>query len=126
MQNILKNTTATYTTRHFFCAVCLVASLFSGVSPLYAAYESGDGKVVGSPGKSVKLTASKNVWVDYKSDSVAGQGYLLGTYHTSGSQTFGTSAGDTKVYRQTGTSVPLPDTVPTGSATADFTGWTML
>jgi len=60
--------------------------------------------------------------VQYVTDA-AGQGYVLGAYHGSGTQTYGTSSGDTKIYKQDVTGVAVPTTAPTGSNTADFSSW---
>jgi len=93
----------------------------------FAAYElvDGAGKTLGSSPHSTVVRGSKGVMVDYVEDS-AGQGYVLGAYHGSGTQTYATSSGDTKLYKQDGTAVAIPTTAPTGSNTADFTGWTAM
>jgi hypothetical protein len=92
----------------------------------FASYEAvdGTGKTLGST-KSTVVKGSKGVMVDFVADS-AGQGYVLGAYHSSGTQTFGTSSGDTKVYKQDGTGVTIPSTAPTGSNTANFSAWTAM
>ncbi|MBI2354918.1 MAG: hypothetical protein HYV06_07805 [Deltaproteobacteria bacterium] len=90
----------------------------------YAAYEAvdGTGKTLGST-KTTVVKGSKGVMVDYGADtSTSGQGYVLGAYHGSGTQTFATSSGDTKIFKQDGTAKAIPTTVPTGSATADMSG----
>jgi uncharacterized protein YxeA len=72
---------------------------------------------------------SKGVQVDYIGAGTAGaggQGYVLGAYHLSGTQTFATSSGDTKIFRQENTGVAIPTTAPTGSDTADFSAWTAM
>lgn len=94
-------------------------------SAAFAAAQSGDasnGLTVGATRTTV-VKGSKGVTVSYNGVQ---QGYILGAWHTSGTQTFGTSAGDTKIFKADGTAASLPTTIPTGSATATFTGFTAL
>ncbi|RII31667.1 MAG: hypothetical protein CXR30_02310 [Geobacter sp.] len=103
--------------------VCLLA-----VSAAYAEYAKvEDGLDIGKTEKTT-VKGSKGVLIDFIADETTeGQGYVLGAYHGSGTQTYATSSGDTKIYKQDATGVSVTDiTVPTGSATADFTGWTAM
>jgi hypothetical protein len=96
-----------------------VLSVLFASSSAFAAAQSGDasnGLTIGATATTV-VKGSKGVTVSYNGVQ---QGYILGTWHTSGTQTFATSAGDTKIFKATGTAVTLPTTIPTGSATADF------
>jgi hypothetical protein len=101
-------------------------------SAAYAAYgttDASNGQTVGTAPNHTMVTSSKNVFVEYIAETtVGGQGYVLGAYHSGGTMTFATSAGDTKTYRQDGTGRAVPAVAPVGTATVDFTGngWTMM
>lgn len=105
--------------------VCLLAA--SAAYATYAKVENGL-----DIGITLKTTikGSKGVLVDFIGDTTTtdkGQGYVLGAYHGSGTQTYATSSGDTKIYKQDATGVGVDGiTVPTGSATANFSGWTAM
>lgn len=109
----------------------LVIIVFAGTAA-FAAYgitDASNGQYVGAAPNHTKVTSSKNVFVEYIAETaVGGQGYVLGTYHSGGTMTFATSAGDTKTYRQDGTGRAVPSLAPVGTDTVDFTGagWTMM
>ncbi len=92
-----------------------------------AAFEAGanDGSLaLGTTGPAtVKL--SKNVKLDYIAET-DGLGYIVGTTHTSGTKTYGSSSGDSKIWSIDGVETALPTTAPSGTASADFSGWTAL
>jgi hypothetical protein len=99
---------------------CVTSTAFAA----YVAIESG--ATIGSGSNTTTIRGSKGVQASYVSESTAGQGYVLGTYHSSGTQTLGTSSGDTKIYKQNATGVAVPTTAPTGSNSADFSSWTAM
>lgn len=106
--------------------VCLLATSAAYAAATYSKVE--DGLEIGATLKTT-IKGSKGVLVSYAGDTTSddkGQGYVLGAYHGSGTQTYATSSGDTKMYKQDATKVDPPGTVPIGSATADFTGWTAM
>lgn len=107
--------------------IILMAALLMTASAAFAAYEAADaaGKTLGST-KTLVIKGSKGVSVDYAADTTAGQGYVLGAYHASGTKSYGSSSGDTKIYFKDGTAQAIPSTVPTGSQSADFSSWTSL
>lgn len=108
--------------------IILVAALLMTASAALAAYEvadDADGKTLGST-KTLVIKGSKGVSVDYAADTSAGQGYVLGAYHASGTKSYGSSSGDTKIYFKDGTAQAIPSTVPTGSQSANFSSWTAL
>ena len=70
----------------------------------------------------VKL--SKNVKINY-TEQAAGLGYSVGTYHISGTKTFASSSGDSKIWTSDTTGATIP-TAPTGTDSANFSGWTAL
>lgn len=107
--------------------IIVSVALLMTASAAFAAFElaDGDGKTLGST-KTLVVKGSKNVYVDYAADTTAGQGYVLGAYHGSGTKTYGSSSGDTKIYFKDGTAEAIPTTVPTGSESADYSGWTAL
>lgn len=88
------------------------------------ASQSGDasnGLTIGTSTNTYTVKGSKGVTVTYDG---AAQGYVLGSYHTSGTQTFGSSSGDTKIFKSDGTNATLPSTIPTGSESATWgSGW---
>ena len=54
-----------------------------------------DGTTLGSTASpTLNVKGSKGVQIEYRPDSTAGQGYVLGAYHSSGTQTFASSSGE--------------------------------
>ncbi len=92
---------------------------------------------IGTP--SMSLKPSKNVTVNYRSSTVqvisggvtlnGVVAYSVTSSHATGSKSFGSSSGDTKIFMMDGTGV-LPPTAPTvaGDSCADFQspGWTAM
>jgi uncharacterized protein YxeA len=78
-------------------------------------------------GNTLKMTftTSNNVYVDYKAGT-NGVSYTAGSYHQTGSRTFATSSGDTKIYYKDGTGADIPAAPAGAGSTADFGGWTAL
>jgi uncharacterized protein YxeA len=105
----------------FLLAITCVAST------AFAAYQSiENGASIGST-STTTIKGSKGVQAIYNADTTtSGQGYTIGVYHSSGTQTYATSSGDTKIYKQDVTGATPTTTVPTGSNTADFSGWTSM
>lgn len=60
---------------------------------------------------------SKGVSVAYLATA---QGYVIGASHSSGTQTYASSSGDTKIFKADGTRVAIPTTAPSGTASASF------
>lgn len=73
---------------------------------------------------SATVNTSKNVLINYKS-AADNTGYAVATYHNKGTKTYGSSSGDSKVYEKGNTAEGAP-LAPTGTASADFSGWTSL
>lgn len=114
--------------------ILVIATVLLASSGAYAVINDGsygaasDGLAIGSDTNGqTTVKASKGVQIGYKADTTSGLGYILASYHESGTQTFATSSGDTKIFKQDTTGVVITGmTVPTGSDTADFTGWTAM
>jgi len=89
-------------------------------------YDAGstDGTVtVGDTGP-VDVKVSKGVSLAY--DAAAdGLGYAVGTYHSSGTKTFASSSGDSKIWFADVTAQDIPD-APSGTDSADFSSWSPL
>ena len=87
---------------------------------------STDGTVtVGDTGP-VAVKVSKGVSLAYDAETTAGLGYSVGAYHSSGTKTFASSSGDSKIWFTDATGSDIPD-APSGTDSADFgTGWTAL
>lgn len=90
----------------------------------YGEGDTGGSKTIGSTSTAV-VKLSKGVSIDYVS-ATGGLGYVVGTYHSSGTKTFASSSGDSKIWSKDGTAQSIPSTAPTGTASADFSGWTGL
>jgi hypothetical protein len=89
------------------------------------AYEAGS-ITLGNGASILPVDLSNKVMMTYVSDST-GLGYVVGTYHTSGTRTFGGSSGDAKIFWFDGTNQAIPATAPTGTAGATWpTGWLAL
>lgn len=97
----------------------LAAPTEAGIAGTYTA-PSVDGSInVGSTQKAtVKL--SKNVMLAYEGQAT-GLGYSVGSYHTSGTKSFASSSGDSKIWASDGTGIAIPD-APAGTVSAAFTG----
>lgn len=79
---------------------------------------------VGTPSATVKV--SKNVTVRYIPEA-AGLTYSMSSFHTSGTKTYATTSGDTKIFMQDSTSIVAPPDAPASGASGAFTsGWTSL
>ncbi len=92
-------------------------------STSFAAYETGT-KTLGST-DTTTFTTSNNVYIDYTAGT-NGVSYVAGSYHQTGTRTFGTSSGDTRIYWRDGTGQTLPSAPTTSSGTANWTGWNAL
>ena len=101
----------------------LAAPTEAGIDGTYVA-PSGDGSInVGTTQKTtVKL--SKNVLLGYQAETT-GLGYAIGTYHSSGTKSFASSSGDSKIWTSDATGATLPD-APAGTDSADFSDWDAL
>lgn len=72
---------------------------------------------------------SANVYVDYKNDSAGGTFYTLATYHASGTKSYGSGSGDSRIYMKENGGVNsatgiTPAPAVTAAAIADWAGWT--
>lgn len=70
---------------------------------------------------------STNVVVGYSAGN-GNLGYVVGTYHTSGTKEYASSSGDAAIWSNDTTKKDLPD-APTGTASADFKtsdGWSAI
>lgn len=98
---------------------------FAWTSGTYDAGDTAGTVTVGTSGKSADVKVSKGVSLAYKSQAT-GLGYSVATYHSSGTKTFASSSGDSKIWSQNTTAVAPPD-APSGTASANFTSsWTAL
>ncbi|MGE4403819.1 MAG: hypothetical protein AB7F61_19445 [Desulfobulbus sp.] len=100
---------------------------FSFGSALAAGKYAADQDVIikGTDGN-LNLKLSNNVFLFYEADTSGdGLGYSIATYHSSGTRTYGSSSGDANIFWIDGTGSNAP-TAPTGTASANFTGWTAL
>jgi len=88
-------------------------------------YDDGstDGTVIvgGTSGESVAVKVSKGVSLAYDAAD-EGLGYSVGTYHSSGTKTFASSSGDSKIWFTDVTGDTIPD-APAGTDSADFSSW---
>jgi len=72
------------------------------------------------------LKLSKNVSAEYVTET-NGLGYVVGTTHSSGTKTYASSSGDSKIFSIDGIGTAIPTAAPTGTLSAAFgTGWTAL
>lgn len=78
---------------------------------------------VGTPAATVKV--SKGVSVKYTPE-VAGLTYAMSSFHSSGTKSYGTSSGDTRIFMKDSTSLTDPPSAPAANTSADFSGWTTL
>ncbi len=113
-------------------AVLGTASIALATGHDTSGYQAGDQGGVDLGGASptsgtaptMKLQSSKSVKLSYKG-SDDGTGYIIAGSHTSGSKSYATSSGDTKIYSADGSLITPPTTVPTGTASATWdSNWT--
>ena len=111
--------------------IALIAALLlfvtSGAAFAWSSGSFDDGDAAGTvtvgSTQTADLKVSKGVSLAYE-DS-AGLGYSVSTYHSSGTRTFASSSGDSKIWYQDATGVAPPD-APSGTDSADFSDWTAL
>jgi hypothetical protein len=110
-------------------ALASAGSVFAAAGSTTTFTDSGT-VTVGAPTMGVK--PSKNVYVTYKASTntppsgVGSLAYAIGTYHASGSKTFSSTSGDTKIFMQDGTNMTFPASPEAAGASADFSGWTAM
>lgn len=108
-------------------AIAATLSLFAGSAFAATTFSDTGTTTLGTPAITIK--PSKNVSIYYNSAATTGAGYgaySIGSNHSSGSKTFGSSSGDQKIFMRDGTSAPSI-AVPAVGGTADFTsGWTSM
>jgi len=78
---------------------------------------------VGSPAASVKV--SKNVTIKYIPEA-AGLTYSMTSFHSSGTKSYGTSSGDTKIFMKDSTTIETPPNAPAAGESAAFSSWTAM
>jgi hypothetical protein len=111
--------------------VLSIAAIFSmtAVSSAFAVATFTDAgtDTIGTPSLGVK--PSKNVKVLYEASSTtSGTGvitYSVSAYHTSGTKTFGSSSGDTKIFMIDGIG-SAPAGAPAAGASANYSSWTAM
>lgn len=105
--------------------LALVLIAFSSTSVF--AWDAGtNGEATVGTDVTAKVKLSKSVSIDYAADTTTdGLGYAVATYHSSGTKTFGSSSGDSAIWVFEGTGEAAPD-APTGTDSADFSGWNSL
>lgn len=103
-------------------AISSVVSLV-GAAGAFAATFTDAGGTVGTPPASVK--PSKGVTVKYTPEA-AGATYSITAMHGSGTKTYGSSSGDTKIFMKDTTTIADPPAAPAAGASADFSTWTAL
>lgn len=109
-----------------FAALLLVFSSGAAFAWSSGTYDAGDtaGTVTVGSTSTANVKVSKGVSLSYKSQTT-GLGYSVATYHSSGTKTFASSSGDSKIWSQNTTAV-APPAAPSGTASAAFSGWTAL
>jgi hypothetical protein len=108
-----------------------VLSLFSVSAFAATAFNDTGTVTMGTP--SVAVKPSKNVTVTYNPSTATvpssngALAYSIAAYHASGSKSFGSSSGDTKIFAMDGTGSTGVASPESASASADFgSGWTAL
>jgi hypothetical protein len=104
-------------------AILTVLLFMVTVGSSFAAFPLGDAGtlVVGTTVK-CDLKLSNNVGLAYTAQAT-GLGYVVATSHSSGTRTYGSSSGDSKIYYIDELDAVSGLTAPTGTASAGFT-WT--
>lgn len=103
--------------------ITIISILILGVGIVLASFQPGQ-QTWGST-VTLTFTPSNNVYIDYAAGT-GGVSYTAGSYHQTGNRTFATSSGDTKIYYKDGTAQAIPAAPASGSASANFSGWTEL
>lgn len=99
-------------------------SAFAWTDGSYALADTNGSLVIGgTTGETVTVKLSNKVSLAYKAETTAGLGYTVGTYHATGTKSYGSSSGDSKIFFRDATGVVPPSTAPTGTGSADFTAW---
>jgi len=113
--------------------ILAIAAIFSlaAVGSAFAADKSftdAGTDTAGTPSMGIK--PSKNVTVYYKpSTTTSGTGvisYSVSAYHSSGTKSFASSSGDTKIFMADGIGSAPPTAPAAGSSAAFGTGWTAM
>lgn len=125
--------------KKIICLVALVlistasaALAVDGVGTFGTSYSTPDGAgnltyAATGVGAGVNFTVktSANVKFSLQNNSTDGTTYVAAAYHSSGSKSYATGSGDSRIYMQekasTATAYPAP---PTIGATVDWSGWT--
>lgn len=67
---------------------------------------------------------SANVKIKYNPDTANGTFYTIGTHHTSGTKSYATSSGDSRLFMKENAAQATAAEPPDAAATPDWTGWT--
>lgn len=104
----------------FFLLVLSAGSAFS------ATIAWSEGPVTLGTGDTVDVQLSSSVSMYYGTDA-AGLGYLIGTSHSSGTRSYGSSSGNAKIFWIDGKQTTMTGlTVPTGTGSVDYSSWNEL
>lgn len=104
--------------------IAAIAIMLMGASVSFAYTLGENGVNLGSGTPALNVKTSKNVYVEYTGGATSSgknYSYVLGTYHGSGTKTYGSSSGDTKIFSAEGTAKTLPSAPADSSSSADFT-----
>jgi len=111
--------------------VASILSLVGAASAFATSFTDSGTVTTGTPSMGVK--PSKNVTVTYNPSSAkvpSGNGalaYSIASFHASGSKSYASSSGDTKIFAQDGTGSTGVTSPESASSSADFSsGWTPL
>lgn len=110
-------------------ALLTVVFFALAVGSAFASFSAADaaGSLTVGSTQTTTIKLSKGVSAEYGADTTSsGLGYVVGTSHSSGTKTYASSSGDSKIWSKDGTNMATPTTVPTGTASANFSGWTAL
>ncbi|GLI36612.1 hypothetical protein KI811_15455 [Geobacter hydrogenophilus] len=105
--------------------VCVAVSLM-GAGSAFAAYTAADSNGTKEVGTTIKATLkfSANVTSEYKNNT-DGTAYVIGTSHTSGTKTYASSSGDTRIFMAEGKETTTPAAPASSDASANFDStWT--
>lgn len=107
-------------------SIALAVSTTGGYQSCETGFQLGGGTPPSGTGTAptMSLQSSKSVKLNYLGSS-DGTGYVIAGSHTSGTKTYGTSSGDTKIYIADGSQATIPTAAPTGTASATWQStWT--
>ena len=107
-----------------FLFMVTVGSAFAAVGDFPAGTAGSLTVPTGTATVTAIVKLSNKVGLQYTKQAT-GLGYVVATSHTSGTRTYGSSSGDSKIYYVDTLATSGPGTAPTGTASAGFT-WTAM